>query len=46
MGGTTGLFIGASLLSFVELLYYMTVRPYGTMMMRRQRTAAQLGALA
>lgn len=26
VGGTTGLFVGASLLSFVELLFYFTVR--------------------
>lgn len=30
MGGTTGLFIGASFLSFVELVYYFTLRPYIT----------------
>lgn len=28
MGGTTGLFVGASLLSFVEIFYYFIVRPY------------------
>lgn len=28
MGGTTGLFVGASLLSFVEIFYYFVVRPY------------------
>lgn len=27
MGGTAGLFIGASLLSFVEIIYYFIVRP-------------------
>lgn len=26
VGGTTGLFVGASLLSFVELIFYFTVR--------------------
>lgn len=31
MGGTTGLFVGASLLSFIEIMYYFIVRPYGTM---------------
>lgn len=31
MGGTTGLFVGASLLSFIEIFYYFAVRPYGTM---------------
>uniref|UniRef100_U5ETC3 Putative pickpocket 13 n=1 Tax=Corethrella appendiculata TaxID=1370023 RepID=U5ETC3_9DIPT len=29
IGGTTGLFVGASLLSFVEIFYYFTIRPYG-----------------
>lgn len=27
MGGTAGLFVGASLLSFVEVFYYFFVRP-------------------
>lgn len=27
MGGTAGLFVGASLLSFVEIFYYFIVRP-------------------
>ncbi|XP_037903312.1 sodium channel protein Nach [Hermetia illucens] len=36
MGGTTGLFVGASLLSFVEILYYFTIRPYGTMFATKQ----------
>jgi hypothetical protein len=26
VGGSTGLFIGASLLSFVEIIYYFTIR--------------------
>lgn len=30
IGGTTGLFVGASLLSFVEIIYYMTIRPYSS----------------
>ncbi|XP_066996183.2 sodium channel protein Nach [Anabrus simplex] len=30
MGGTTGLFVGASLLSFVELVHYFTLRAYST----------------
>lgn len=28
IGGSTGLFVGASLLSFIELIYYFTIRPY------------------
>ncbi|XP_055710278.1 sodium channel protein Nach [Phlebotomus papatasi] len=36
MGGTTGLFVGASLLSFVEILYYFTIRPYGNFLMERR----------
>ncbi|XP_055632460.1 sodium channel protein Nach [Toxorhynchites rutilus septentrionalis] len=35
IGGTTGLFVGASLLSFVEIVYYFTIRPYGTIYMRK-----------
>lgn len=27
IGGSGGLFVGASLLTFVELLYYFTLRP-------------------
>lgn len=27
IGGTAGLFVGASLLSFVEIFYYFVVRP-------------------
>ncbi|EDS29204.1 pickpocket 13 [Culex quinquefasciatus] len=38
VGGTTGLFVGASLLSFVEIIYYFTIRPYGTVFMRKIRT--------
>nr|CAD7577449.1 unnamed protein product [Timema californicum] len=34
MGGATGLFVGASLLSFAEFLYYFTVRLCGTVRMR------------
>lgn len=37
MGGATGLFIGASLLSFVEILYYFTIRPYGTMLLHNRQ---------
>lgn len=36
-GGTTGLFVGASLLSFVELIYYLTIRVYGTLYMQKKR---------
>lgn len=36
MGGTTGLFVGASLLSFVEIFYYFIVRPYYTFRMKRK----------
>lgn len=36
MGGSTGLFVGASLLSFIEIIYYFIIRPYGTMYMERQ----------
>ncbi|XP_053692397.1 sodium channel protein Nach [Sabethes cyaneus] len=35
VGGTTGLFVGASLLSFVEIVYYFTIRPYGTTVARK-----------
>ncbi|KAL7741307.1 hypothetical protein ACLKA6_013755 [Drosophila palustris] len=37
IGGTTGLFVGASLLSFVEIIYYMTIRPYTTYMHEKRR---------
>lgn len=40
MGGTTGLFVGASLLSFIELIYYLLVRPYGTMYLARRNERA------
>lgn len=40
MGGATGLFIGASLLSFVEIVYYFTIRPYSSMIMRTVNDAA------
>ncbi|XP_055592167.1 sodium channel protein Nach isoform X2 [Uranotaenia lowii] len=42
IGGTTGLFVGASLLSFVEILYYFTIRPYGTVLMRNRETLPPL----
>lgn len=35
MGGTTGLFVGASLLSFVEIIYFLIIRPYGSYYMKR-----------
>lgn len=28
MGGATALFLGASILSFVELVYYFALRPF------------------
>ncbi|XP_017120757.1 sodium channel protein Nach [Drosophila elegans] len=37
IGGTTGLFVGASLLSFVEIFYYITIRPYTTYMNEKRR---------
>lgn len=37
MGGTTSLFVGASLLSFVELVYYFTIRVYGTYYMNKKK---------
>jgi acid-sensing ion channel, other len=36
MGGTTGLFVGASLLSFIEIVYYFTIRPYGSAYMTKR----------
>ena len=36
-GGTTGLFVGASLLSFVELIYYLTIRVYGSLYMEKKK---------
>ncbi|XP_049825098.1 sodium channel protein Nach [Aethina tumida] len=33
MGGATALFLGASLLSFVEIIYYTSVRPLGNLWM-------------
>lgn len=37
-GGLLGLFMGVSLLSIVELVYFCTVRLCGNMMMRRRKT--------
>lgn len=37
IGGTTGLFVGASLLSFVEIIYYMTIRPYSSFIYEKRR---------
>uniref|UniRef100_A0A1I8PKI8 Uncharacterized protein n=1 Tax=Stomoxys calcitrans TaxID=35570 RepID=A0A1I8PKI8_STOCA len=42
IGGTTGLFVGASLLSFVEIVYYATIRPYGSMMTKKRLFRQQL----
>lgn len=46
MGGTVGLFVGASILSFVEIIYFFTLRLYGTMRMKkRSLRVAQAGGL-
>ncbi|GBP93729.1 Sodium channel protein Nach [Eumeta japonica] len=37
VGGTTGLFVGASLLSFVELIFYFTVRLWNNYWMDKDR---------
>lgn len=37
VGGTTGLFVGASILSFVELIFYFTVRFASNLRMDRQK---------
>ncbi|XP_063825941.1 sodium channel protein Nach [Ostrinia nubilalis] len=37
IGGTTGLFVGASLLSFVELIFYFTIRFANDIWMERQK---------
>ncbi|KAI4454863.1 amiloride-sensitive sodium channel-related [Holotrichia oblita] len=37
MGGTAGLFIGASILSFVEILYYFIIRPINDYFIGRQQ---------
>lgn len=37
MGGTAGLFLGASLLSFVEIFYYFFVRLSTDVLRRRKR---------
>ncbi|KAI8125736.1 hypothetical protein FF38_07993 [Lucilia cuprina] len=42
IGGTTGLFVGASLLSFVEIFYYITIRPYGSMLYEKRLVRQQL----
>ncbi|XP_047111757.1 sodium channel protein Nach-like [Schistocerca piceifrons] len=36
MGGATGLFVGASLLSFAEIIYYFTARAYASVMLKRR----------
>lgn len=38
VGGTTGLFVGASLLSFVELFFFFTVRFISNILMERKKT--------
>lgn len=38
VGGTTGLFVGASLLSFVELFFFFTVRFVNNILMNRRET--------
>nr|XP_049694331.1 uncharacterized protein LOC110374779 [Helicoverpa armigera] len=38
VGGTTGLFVGASLLSFVELFFFFTVRFISNVWMERKKT--------
>ncbi|XP_026327649.1 sodium channel protein Nach-like [Hyposmocoma kahamanoa] len=37
VGGTAGLFVGASLLSFVELLFYFTIRYGSNILLERKR---------
>jgi hypothetical protein len=39
VGGTTGLFSGASLLSMVELIFYLTIRFASNILMNRNKTA-------
>jgi amiloride-sensitive sodium channel len=41
MGGAAGLFVGASLLSFIEIIYYFTIRLFVTIRRKyRQRNKA------
>jgi len=37
IGGIMGLFMGASILSGVEVLYFLTVRLLGTFYLKKQR---------
>ncbi|XP_075978336.1 sodium channel protein Nach-like [Anticarsia gemmatalis] len=37
VGGTTGLFVGASLLSFVELFFFFTIRLFNNLWMNKKR---------
>lgn len=37
MGGSTALFLGASILSFVELFYYFFVRPVSNSITNKQK---------
>lgn len=43
MGGTAGLFVGASLLSFVELIYFFSIRIYGTLKAKRGKNKIKKG---
>ncbi|XP_068633532.1 sodium channel protein Nach [Battus philenor] len=42
VGGTTGLFVGASLLSFVELIFYFTARFVGNIWIVRRKTKKEI----
>ncbi|XP_077290852.1 sodium channel protein Nach-like [Arctopsyche grandis] len=44
-GGTTGLFVGASLLSFVELIYYLGFRYYGTVYAEKNRKKLEMNKI-
>lgn len=37
VGGTTGLFVGASILSFVEFIFYFTIRFANNILMGRRK---------
>lgn len=36
LGGTAGLFIGASILSFVEIIFYFIIRPLDDYLIQRK----------
>jgi amiloride-sensitive sodium channel len=38
MGGAAGLFVGASLLSFIELIYYFTIRLFVTVKRKHRQS--------